>query len=80
MLEMSFEDLVIFVLAIPLLFVGILLLGSKMAQKALRKRVEETLFSCDVCGCLYEDESAKKIVPCPECGRMNQRGRDRSLG
>ena len=80
MLEISFEDMAISVLAIALLFVGLLLLGRRSTNKQRERRAQREILSCDVCGHLYKDVGVERVVACPECGRANERGRDRGLG
>lgn len=80
MLEISFEDMAISVLAIAMLMVGFLLLGRRSTLKQRRKRAARDIIQCDICGHLYRDLSYERIVPCPQCGRDNERGRDKGLG
>ena len=80
MLEISFEDLAISVLAFSMLMIGFLLVGRNSTERQVRRRSLRSIITCDVCGHLFKDHSADKIVDCPKCGRSNQRGRDKSLG
>ena len=80
MLEISFEDLAISVLVFSMLVLGFLLVGRNSTDRQQRRRTLRSIISCDVCGHLFKDNSGEKIVDCPECGRANQRGRDKSLG
>lgn len=80
MLEISFEDMAISVLAISLLMIGFLLLGRRSTMKQRKRRAEREIMQCDVCGFLYKDVSVERVVACPECGRDNLRGCDKGLG
>ena len=80
MLEISFEDMAISVLAINLLLLGFLLLGRRSTMKQQAQKSQREIVSCDVCGHLFMDVGVERIVPCPQCGRKNERGRDKSLG
>lgn len=80
MLEISFEDLAISVLAFSLLMLGFLMIGRNSTNRQIRRRCRREMFTCDVCGHLFKDYSREQIVDCPECGRANLRGRDKSLG
>lgn len=80
MLEISFEDFIITVLALSLLVLLILLLSCNSTYRQSRRKALRRIITCSVCGHVYSDESGDKIVDCPECGRANQRGHDKSLG
>jgi protein-arginine kinase activator protein McsA len=80
MLEISFEDMAISVLAIAMLMVGFLLLGRRSTNKQRSRRAQREILQCDVCGHLYKDAGVERVIACPQCGRDNERGRDRSLG
>ncbi|MFC4994175.1 hypothetical protein [Rubritalea tangerina] len=80
MLEISFQDLAISVLVFAMLMLGFLLVGRNSTDRQLRRRARREIMSCSVCGHLYQDKSGQKIVECPQCGRANLRGRDKSLG
>jgi hypothetical protein len=80
MLEISFQDLAISVLAFSILALGFLLVGRNATERQVRRRSSRSIITCDVCGHLFKDSSTDKVVDCPECGRSNQRGRDKSLG
>ncbi len=80
MLEISFQDLAISTLVFSMLILGFLLIGRNSTERQVRRRSARSIMTCDVCGHLFIDNSAEKLVDCPECGRSNQRGRDKSLG
>ena len=80
MLEISFEDLAISVLTFSLLMLGFLFIGKNSTDRQVRRRSLRSIITCDVCGHIFKDSSTDKIVACPECGRSNNRGRDKSLG
>lgn len=80
MLEISFQDMAISVLALAMLMVGFLLLGRRSTMRQRGRRAQREILRCDVCGFLYKDVGPERIIPCPQCGRANQRGRDKSLG
>ena len=80
MLEISFEDMAISVLAVTMLILGFLLLSRRSTIKQQQRRAQREILVCDVCGHLYRDVSVERVVACPLCGRENQRGRDKSLG
>lgn len=80
MLEISFQDLALSVLTFSFLSLGFLLVGRNSAARQIRRRSLRSILTCDVCGHVFKDNSSDKIVDCPECGRANQRGRDKSLG
>lgn len=80
MLEISFEDLALTVLALSFLLLMLLLASWNSRFRQKRRRTLRSIVTCDICGHLYHDESGEKIIDCPQCGRANQRGRDKSLG
>lgn len=80
MLEISFDDFAITVLALSFLVLLILLLSCNSISRQNRRRALRRIMTCSICGHIYSDESSEKIVDCPACGRANQRGRDKSLG
>jgi hypothetical protein len=43
-------------------------------QKYLELRSKQKRFQCAICGNLYYDEDGGPLVPCPLCGRQNERG------
>ena len=80
MLEISFSDLVITVLVLSFLGLLFLMVSYNSSQRQVRRRALRGIVTCSICSHVFSDESGDKIVDCPECGRANQRGRDKSLG
>ncbi|GAA5495277.1 hypothetical protein SAMN02745181_3567 [Rubritalea squalenifaciens DSM 18772] len=80
MIEMTIEELGLWIMAVTLLLLFFMILGSRARDRRYLKNRNKEIISCPVCGCLFEDRGSSKIVPCPNCGRDTQRGRDRSLG
>ena len=79
-IEISFDDLAITVLVLTFLSLLFLMVSYNSTRRQMRRRSLRRIMTCNICGHVYSDESGDKIVDCPECGRANQRGRDKSLG
>ncbi len=80
MFEISFNDLAVSVVSLTLLILGFLQLGRVSAAMQRKRKVRREVIQCSVCGNFYKDTTGERVVDCPECGRANRRGRDRSLG
>ncbi len=80
MIEMSFEELAIFVIGGTFLLMGFLLLLHSSSERRYRKKRNYQIVKCPVCGELFDDRSNVRIPECPCCGRKTLRADDKSLG
>ena len=80
MFEISFNDLAISVVSFTLVILGFFQFGRISATLQRKRKARREVIQCSVCGNLYKDTTGERVVECPECGRANRRGRDRSLG
>ncbi len=42
-------------------------------------RKRRSMVVCDICGHSFEDPSQRKLLTCPNCGRLNERGTVREI-
>ena len=80
MIELTLEDFLMWVVGAPLVGVGLYTLLAGLRRKYKARKAKNNVISCRVCGHLYQDSSSEKCPACPDCGRINDRGRSRRLG
>lgn len=80
MIELTIEEFVLWVVGVPLLSIGFYCAWTGFRRRAMIRRRKLRIFTCRVCGHLYEDRGYGREVRCPECGRVNERGGSGRLG
>ena len=80
MIDLTIEELILWMISVPIVLVGMFTLISSLKRRASRRVARHHIVSCRVCGHLYMDRSRERDPHCPECGRANGRGRSRRLG
>ena len=80
MIEMGIVDLMMWVVGLTLVTIGLLRLLSKLRRETSRSSQRKSILYCNVCVKYFSDESDKKWVDCPKCGRPIRKGRPRNLG
>jgi protein-arginine kinase activator protein McsA len=79
-MELKFADFVLYVVATCFVIVPILTVISRTLHARVERQALANRVICRLCLHAFEDSSHVKIVTCPECGAMNEMGRNRRLG
>ena len=79
-MEITLADFVLFIVfgscALVIAFAVVSrTLHARSESRSLARRV-----ICRLCLHAFEDEGREKIIPCPDCGAANEKGRSRRLG
>lgn len=80
MIELTIEELALWAISVSFLFIGLLVVARSSRENQLSRRRRRAILHCTACNHLFEDTGSEKLVECPQCGRLTQRGRDKSLG
>lgn len=80
MIELTMEDLLLWMLGVPLISIGIYSLFSALRTHKTEKKESAEISSCRICGHLFRERRRDKIVDCPACGCKTERARTRRLG
>ena len=80
MIDLSFEELILWIISVPIVMVGCIVIISRLRRRAVLKSVRRHIVTCHVCGFIYQDRSRDRAPECPECGRANERGPSKRLG
>jgi hypothetical protein len=79
MIRISLDSLIVVYLAI---FLGVLfcvwVVGEFFNTRRARRRRRDFVI-CGICDHIYEDRTTRKIVSCPRCGALNERGKVREI-
>lgn len=80
MIDLTMEEFILWAISVPIVMVGMYALVSGLKRRTALKVAQRNIVTCRVCGYLYQDRSRERDPACPECGRLNERGRSRRLG
>ncbi len=80
MIELTIEELILWMISVPIVMVGLFTLIASLRRRAVLRAARHHIVTCRICGHLYMDRSRERDPSCPECGRANGRGRSRRLG
>jgi predicted RNA-binding Zn-ribbon protein involved in translation (DUF1610 family) len=80
MMEVSMSDFFGVILLLTFEGAGISFFLDRRRDRSRANAIKKSVIRCRVCGCAYQAPHGHAAIPCPECGRENQRGRDRRLG
>ena len=80
MIELTLEELSLWLLGVPLLGIGIAVFLANLNRRAKVRLRKREIITCRVCGHVYKDSTKERAPQCPECGRANDRGDSRRLG
>ena len=80
MIDLTIEEFILWMISVPIVMVGIYTFVSGMKRRSALKVARRNIVTCRVCGHLYQERSRERDPACPECGRLNERGRSRRLG
>lgn len=80
MIELTIEELILWVIGVPLIFIGLMALVNMMKGLEEKRKSKNKLIRCRACGYVYQDASREKSPHCPDCGRSNDRGESKRLG
>ena len=79
-MDLTLADFVVFVLAGSTLMVVIFAMGSRILNKRAEKSALAQRVICRLCLHAFEIRQSGRIVHCPHCDALNERGRSRKLG
>ena len=80
MIELTLEELSLWLLGVPLLGIGMVVFLATLNRRAKVRLRKREIVTCRVCGHVYKDQTKEHRPECPECGRPNDRGDSRRLG
>lgn len=80
MIELTLTEMALAVLTAALVMVGLFSLISRWKHAADERLAARRRLICRDCGHAWEDDGRERIAPCPDCGVLNSKGRDRRLG
>jgi len=80
MIDLTIEELILWMVGVPLIWVGMYLLLYQVKHYFHRRQKKREIITCRICGNVYRDTSREKMPPCPVCDRLNYRGDPRRLG
>ncbi|MGB1875050.1 MAG: hypothetical protein ACPH5P_06005 [Akkermansiaceae bacterium] len=80
MIELTMEELALWLVGVPLLGIGFAVLLATLRRRARIRARKRNIVTCRVCGHVYKDTTRERHPQCPECGRTNERGGSRRLG
>ena len=80
MIELTLEELALWLLGVPLLGIGFAVFLAHLNRRSRIRLRKREIVTCRVCGHVYKDKSRERRPVCPECGRPNDRGLSRRLG
>lgn len=80
MIVLTMEEFILWMISVPMLMIGGHALFAWMKRRASARQLRRNIVRCRICGFLYQDRSRTRDPECPECGRVNARGRSRRLG
>lgn len=79
-MELTLADFVLSVLLGSAALVLLFALVSRILHARAENRSLANRVICRLCLQAFEDSGYVKIVPCPRCGALNEKGRSRRLG
>ena len=80
MIDLEFEELILWIISVPIVMVGCMVFISAWRRLILLKTARRHIVTCHVCGFLYQDRGRDRAPACPKCGRANERGPTKRLG
>lgn len=80
MIDLTMEDFLLWVIALPMVGIGVVTLLRGMTMRARKRSLQQEIIRCRICGYLFKDKGREKYCACPECESMNERGKSRRLG
>ena len=79
MIELTLEELALWLLGVPLLGIGLAVFLAYLNRRSRIRLRKREIVTCRVCGHVYKDKTKERHSLCPECGRANERGLPRRL-
>jgi hypothetical protein len=79
-MELSLSEFVVYVLAGAFALTGFFIFISRLSRRGAGCRGLRHRVICRLCLHAYEDHGSARTPECPQCGALNERGRDRRLG
>lgn len=79
-MELSLTSFFALLLFLAFAGAGLSVFVDRRRERQAARAIRAGIIRCRVCGCAYPAPRGRSAEPCPECGRENQRGRDRRLG
>lgn len=79
-MELTPADFVLYIIVGTFIVVATIALGSRMLHHRVEKHALAHRVICRLCLNAFEHTHPSKIVPCPNCGALNEMGGSRRLG
>ncbi|HEX5789798.1 MAG TPA: hypothetical protein VFY13_01540 [Luteolibacter sp.] len=79
-MELNLTELVVLMVGVSMGAVLIFSMISRTHRLAARASALSKLVICRLCLHAYENPERHKLIECPRCGALNQRGASRRLG
>jgi len=80
MIEVTLSEFVVWALMISCALTGLFIFTSRLSRRGNAFRGLRHRIVCRLCLHAYEDHGSARTPECPQCGALNERGRDRRLG
>lgn len=78
-MELTLADFVFYVVLGAFLIVPVIAMVSRFLHNRVEKRSLSHRVICRLCLHAFEDSGHTKVVNCPVCGALNEKGRSRRL-
>ncbi len=75
MFKTTLPELIIYDLCILLGLLSMVWAVRVWQQRRRERKLMKFRVSCDVCGTVFDEFTNQPLVPCPTCGRLNERDR-----
>ena len=79
-MELTLADFVFYAVLGAFVVVPVIAIGSRLLHNRVEKRSLGNRVVCRLCLHAFEDTHSVKMVSCPACGALNEKGRTRRLG
>jgi Zn finger protein HypA/HybF involved in hydrogenase expression len=79
MIRVGLGEMIVIYLMIMVGILALVWIGTEFSRFRKERRRRRNYVICDICDHIFEDDSGKKLLTCPRCGRLNERGRVREI-
>lgn len=79
-MELTLADFVFYAVLGAFVVVPVIAIGSRLLHNRVERRSLGNRIVCRLCLHAFEDTNPVKMVSCPACGALNEKGRSRRLG
>ena len=80
MIEISFSGFFVLIFCGTVILAVVASAWDRHVVRRAARAVRRNTIRCRICGATFRWEGGERLQACPECGRLNQAGRDRRLG